>query len=87
MERTIRLSIVEQALADVVERLSDLPPSRDADDLRKLAKEYETQMAGGGYEQLDEQQRAAFLKGVLDLNVEVMRAGGDQSPPDSEEED
>lgn len=80
-ERTTRFSIVEHALADVVERLSELPPSRDSEKLRALAREYETQMDQWRQQPPDEEQRAELLKNVLDLSVEVIKAGGRTHPP------
>jgi hypothetical protein len=84
VEQTTRFSIVEHALADVVERLNELPQSGDAEKLRALAREYETQMDRWREQAPGEEQRAALLKGVLDLSVQVIRAGSRSQPPPPE---
>lgn len=80
VDRSIRLSILEHALSDVLERLPELAPSTDADALRALARQYATEMALWEEHMPDESVRTALLKRVLDLNVEVIRAG---APPSS----
>ena len=75
MEQSTRLSILEHALADVVERLEELPATRDADSLRALASQYVTEMARWEQHPPEEARRQALLKHVLDLNVDVIRAG------------
>jgi hypothetical protein len=69
------MSILEQALADVTERLRELPPTRDAAALSALARRYQAEYAGWAERTPDEVQRAALVKSVLDLNVLVIRAG------------
>ena len=88
-KQTTRFSIVEHALADVVERLTELPKSPDAEKLRALAHDYEGQMNRWRAQPPGEEERAALLRGVLDLNVEVIRAGAriDSVPDDDGEED
>ncbi len=76
MERSTRLSIVEHALADVCERLAELPATGDADKLRALAQQYEAEVALWEENPPAEERRAELLKSVLDLNVEVIRTGG-----------
>jgi hypothetical protein len=76
VERSTRLSILEHALADVVERLRELPPSRDAESLQQLARHYEGELSQWAESPPDEAKRSSLLKAVLDLNVEVIRAGG-----------
>lgn len=78
MEQSTRLSILEHALADVVERLHELPATRDADSLRALARQYVSEMARWEEHPPEEARRQALLKNVLDLNVDVIRAG---APP------
>jgi len=88
VEQSTRLSILEHALADVVERLGELPPSKDADSLRALAAQYETEMGRWEQNPPDEDRRQALLRSVLDLNVDVIRAGGKRSTmPDEDEAD
>jgi len=85
VERSTRLSIVEHALSDVVERLADLP--RSADPLRLIAQRYAEQIGSWETNPPDEASRVALLKRVLDLNVEVMRAGGTTIPPPPSDDD
>ena len=90
MERSTRLSILEHALTDTVERLAELPPSADIDRMRALASEYELQVERWPEAPPDEATRIALLKKVLDLGVAVIQAGGGSKrpdPPDSEEEE
>jgi hypothetical protein len=87
VERSTRLSILEHALADVVERLRELPPSRDAESLHQLARHYEGELSRWVDDPPDEEKRSSLLKAVLDLNVEVMRAGGSSSRAGSEDSD
>jgi hypothetical protein len=85
VERSTRLSILEHALADVVERLAELPPSGDADKLRALAHQYEAELERWEKDPPAEARRAELLKSVLDLSVEVIRSGGRTSArPESE---
>lgn len=88
VEQTTRFSIVEHALADVVERLNELPSTQDASRLRALAREYESQVAEWREQTPAEEQRATLLKNVLDLSVEVIRAGGrSERPPPADQDD
>jgi hypothetical protein len=85
VERSTRLSILEHALTDVVERLQELAPSTDTEALRALARQYETEMAIWEEHPPDEATRVALLKRVLDLNVEVIRAGGPEPKVDADD--
>lgn len=76
MKLSTRLSILEHALGDVLERLRELPSTTELDALRRRAKQYERAMDEWRAHPPDEEQRAALLKSVLDLNVEVMRIAG-----------
>ena len=89
VEQTTRFSIVEHALADVVERLNELPPTQDASRLRELAREYETQVHRWREQSPAEEQRVTLLKNVLDLSVEVIRAGArsESHPPPADQDD
>jgi len=71
-----RLSILEHALAEILERLDGLPASRDTEALRVLARQYESEVASWQREPPDEAARSKLLKRVLDLNVLVIRTGG-----------
>lgn len=87
MERSTRLSILEHALADVVDRLAELPVTQDISKLRELARQYEVEVDLWREHPPDEGQRNALLKRVLDLNVEVIRAGAPASRPFGEDPD
>jgi len=68
------MSILEQALADVTERLRDLPPTRDAAALAVLANRYKAEYEAWATSPPDEAKRAALVKSVLDLNVLIIKA-------------
>ena len=82
VDRSTRLSILEHALADVIERLAEVPPNRDVEKLRALASQYETEVSRWEEHPPEESKRAALLKSVLDLNVAVIRAGARASSSD-----
>jgi hypothetical protein len=92
VEESTRISIVEHALHDTLERLAELPRRADVEHLRALAKDYERQVRAWGLKPPDEQTRVSLLKKVLDLNVAVIRAGGERAgaaprDPDAEVEE
>jgi hypothetical protein len=70
-----RVAIVERSLMDSLERLSDIEPSPRVRELRTKADAYMRALRGWKIRPPTEEQRAALLKVVLELNVEVMRAG------------
>jgi hypothetical protein len=76
VERSTRFSIVEHALGDVGERLRELEPTRETDALREQARQLEAEMLLWEERPPDEPTRVALLKRVLDLNIEIIRAGG-----------
>jgi hypothetical protein len=82
LERSTRFSIVEHALGDVAERLRELPPSEETDELRSQAHQLEAAVCLWEAHPPDEPTRVALLKRVLDLNIEIIRAGG--APPSSD---
>jgi hypothetical protein len=84
-ERSTRYSIVEHALGDDVERLRELEPSEQTDDLRAQAHQREAAVALWETIPPDEPTRVALLKRVLDLNIDIIRAGGGRGTTDSEE--
>lgn len=67
------MSIVEQALADVTERLRERPATRETATLTALVKRYQAEYDAWAVEPPDEAHRAALVKSVLELNVLVMR--------------
>jgi hypothetical protein len=70
-----RLAIVKQALADIVERLSEMPETPRVLELQAQAGAYERTVLAWTAKPPTEAERAAMLKSVLDLNVQVMEAG------------
>jgi hypothetical protein len=71
-----RLSIVHHALAEIKERLADLPRTRETDALQAIANRYATEVARWEINPPDEAGRSTLLKRILDLDVEVIRASG-----------
>jgi hypothetical protein len=74
--KSTRLSIVEQSLSDILERLADLHPTESTitklRELRTKAFAYERTTRGWSANAPSEAQRQAMLKLVLELNVAVM---------------
>jgi hypothetical protein len=76
-----RLAIVRQALDDIIERLDEMPESPRFVELRKKAESYGRVVRRWDTEPPTEGARAAMLKSVLELNVEVIEAGKGKSTP------
>jgi hypothetical protein len=76
VEPSTRFSILEHALADVFERLDELAPGPERELLRARAGQLESELVLWERLPPDEPTRVALLTRVLDLNVEVIRAGG-----------
>lgn len=72
-----RLDIVRAALTDIVERLAEAPVTDTIRDLRKRAARYERIVASWKAVPPSEDERASVMREVLELNVAVMKAGGD----------
>jgi hypothetical protein len=70
-----RLAIVEHAVNDTLLRLRDLPPGPRVRELRAKAEGFERAVRAWASMPPSEEQRAALLKLVLELNVEVMGLG------------
>jgi hypothetical protein len=74
--KSTRLSIVEQSLTDILERLADLHPTEATvmklRELRTKAFAYERTVKTWVANAPSEAQRQAMLKLVLELNVQVM---------------
>lgn len=73
-----RLAIVEQSLIDTVERLRELPASPRVRELRAKAEGYERAVRTWATRPPTQEQRAALLRIVLELNVEVIALGRGQ---------
>ena len=78
-EKSTRLAIVEQSIADILERLKDLPLTPRIRELRAKALSYERRVKAWPAHPPSEEQRAAMLRCVLELNVAVMEAA--RKPP------
>jgi hypothetical protein len=70
--RSTRLTIVEQSLDDSLERLRDLPPAPRVRDVRARVEGYQRTHRAWSLRPPTEDQRAALVKLVLELNVGVM---------------
>src|SRR5579863_5008652 len=74
--KSTRLSIVEQSLSDILERLADLHPTESTiiklRELRTKAFAYERTTKAWVANPPSEAQRQAMLKLVIELNVAVM---------------
>jgi hypothetical protein len=70
-----RLAIVTQSLADTLERLREMAPSARVRELRAKALSFERIVRGWTTHPPTDQERAAMVRAVLELNVEVMGAG------------
>ncbi len=75
-----RLSIVQQSLIDSLERLQELPSTPRVRELRTRARSYERAVQTWSHVPPSEEQRAALVKLVLDLNLEVMALGREHQP-------
>ena len=72
--RSTRISIVEQSLQDILERILELPRDEVAQDLHRKARALAFSVAR--WQQLDpsHEERARALEDVIALNIEVIRA-------------
>ena len=70
-----RLAIVEQSLNDTIERLNELPAGARVRELRTKAEAFQRALRTWVLTPPTEEQRAALLRLVLELNVEVMALG------------
>ena len=70
-----RLAIVEASLNDTMERLNELPPGPKVRELRTRAEGFQRALRTWAMKPPTEEQRAALLRLVLELNVEVMALG------------
>jgi len=87
--KSTRLSIVEQAVADILERLADMKPEEAAStvkirELRTKALAYERTVKGWLAHPPSEAQRSAMLKLVLELNMQVMAFARGPAPGENE---
>jgi len=73
--RSTRLNIVDQSLADTLERLREMPPSPRVRELRVKAEGFQRVVAAWSAKPPSEMQRNELLKLALELNVETMALG------------
>jgi hypothetical protein len=73
--RSTRLNIVEQSLNDTLERLRELPAGPRVRELRAKVEGYDRALKAWSVRPPTEEQRAALLRLVLELNVQVMALG------------
>lgn len=76
MPASTRLSIVHHALEEIHERLADLPKNKETEALQAIARRYASEVVRWEKEPPDEATRAALLRRIIDLDVEVIRASG-----------
>jgi hypothetical protein len=74
-QSSTRLAIVLQSLADSLERLRELSSTPRVRALKTKAQAYQRAVQGWSIHAPSEEQRAAMVKLVLDLNVEVIALG------------
>jgi hypothetical protein len=79
MPQSTRINIVRQALDDILERLSELPPSGKLQELKTKASSYDRLVRLWETRPPTEAERSVMLKSVLDLNVEVIAAGKEEA--------
>ena len=77
---SIRLDIVRTALADIVERLAEMPATADVRELRMQAASFSRVVREWDARPPSEEQRAEMTKSVIDLNVKVMALGRTSTP-------
>jgi len=73
--QSVRLSIVQQALADIIERLSELPLTQDVRELRIQAAAYTRLVRAWDAAPPTDETRSDMMKKLIDLNVKVIGLG------------
>ena len=73
--QSIRLSIVHQALADIVERLAEMPLTQDVRELRIQAAAYTRLVRAWEATPPTDETRSEMMKKLIDLNVKVIGLG------------
>ena len=81
MPASIRLDIVRTALADIVERLAEMPADAEVRELRMQAASFSRVVREWDARPPNEEQRAEMTKSVIDLNVKVIALGNKSNPP------
>jgi len=73
--QSIRLSIVHQALTDIVERLSELPLTQDVRELRIQAAAYTRLVRAWDATPPADDTRSEMMKKLIELNMKVIAVG------------
>lgn len=73
--QSIRLSIVHQALTDIVERLAELPLTQDVRELRIQAAAYTRLVRAWEVTPPSDDTRSEMMRKLIDLNVKVIAVG------------
>ena len=81
MPASIRLDIVRTALADIVERLAEMPADAEVRELRMQAASFSRVVREWDTRPPNEKQRAEMTNAVIDLNVKVIALGNKSTPP------
>jgi hypothetical protein len=80
-----RLAIVEQSLADTLERLKEMPPGPRVREIRVKAEGFLRVVSAWSTRPPSQMQRIALLKLALQLNVEAMALGRESGREPSDE--
>ena len=75
MPASIRFDIVRTALADIIERLAEMPLTPEVRELRIEAASFSRVVREWDTKPPSEEQRAAVTTSVIDLNVKVIALG------------
>jgi hypothetical protein len=78
MGTSTRFNIVQQSLEDILERLNSLEPTARIRELHAKARQYERAVKVWPAKPPTEEQRAAMMKSVMELHVEVIQMGRSQ---------
>jgi transcriptional regulator CtsR len=73
--QSIRLSIVHQALTDIVERLSELPLTQDVRELRIQAAAYTRLVRAWDATPPSDDTRSEMMSKLIELNMKVIAVG------------
>ena len=72
---SIRLDIVRTSLADIVERLAEMPASADVRELRMQAAAFSRAVREWDETPPSDEKRSEVMKAVIELNVKVIALG------------
>lgn len=81
MPDSIRFDIVRTALADIIERLAEMPVNAEVRELRIQAATFSRVVREWDAQPPSEAQRVEVTNSVIDLNVKVIALGRKSSTP------